>query len=306
MGTLILQRIIDAVIVLLIVSLAAFLILHLSGDPVLLMVHPSATQEQKDEIRHMLGLDRPLHEQYLQFLINAARGDLGNSIRYGSPTLPIALERMPATAELALAAMAIALAIALPAGVLSAVFRNSPLDYAVRLLAFLGQSIPFFWLAIVMILLFSVQLGLLPTSGRGTWSQLIMPSLALSTLPLARITRLLRSSLLSVLQEEYITVACAKGLSRFSVITVHALKNAMLPVVTEISLQLGMLLNGAIITETIFAWPGIGRLLIDSIASRDYPMVQALVMISALIFVTLNLAADISYSFLDPRVRYGR
>ena len=306
MGTLILQRTIDAVIVLLIVSLVAFLILHLSGDPVLLMVDPSAPPEQRDEIRHMLGLDRPLHEQYLQFLINATRGDLGKSLHYGSPTLPIALERMPATAELAFRATAIALAIGIPAGVLSAVFRNRPLDYAVRIFAFLGQSIPFFWLAIMMILLFSVRLELLPTSGRGSWSQLIMPSLVLSALPLARTTRLIRSSMLSVLQDEYITVARAKGLPRVRVITVHALKNAMLPVVTDISLLLGMLLNGAMITETIFGWPGIGRLMIDSIATRDYPMVQALVMINALIFVTLNLAADIWYPLLDPRVRYDQ
>lgn len=303
---LILQRIIDTVLVLLLVSLTSFMILHLSGDPVLLLVDPSMTREQQDELRRALNLDRPLHVQYFQFLGNAVQGNLGTSIRYDSPVLAIALERMPATAELAFTALTIALVLGIPAGVVSALFRNSPLDYGVRLLALIGQSVPFFWLAILLVLLFSVHLQVLPTSGHGTWQQIIMPALTLSVLPLSRITRLIRSGLLSVLQEEFITVAYAKGLSRFGVVTHHALKNVMLLALTEISLLLGLLLNGSIITETIFGWPGIGRLMIDSIASRDYPMVQALVMISALIFVALNLVVDMVYALVDPRVRYGR
>lgn len=305
MSAYILQRFFQAILVLLLVSLVVFLVLHLSGDPVSLMIQPGATQEDIDAIRAALGLDRPLYVQYLTFLARAIRGDLGHSLRYRLPCLPIALQRMPATIQLALVAMGIALIVALPAGVLSAVMRNSVFDLTVRFMALIGQAVPFFWLAIMFILIFAVRLHLLPVAGRGSLKHLVMPAVTLSTWPMARITRILRSSLLSVLEEEYMTVARAKGLGRFRLITAHALKNASLPVVTDLALQLGALLNGAIITETIFGWPGFGRLVLDSVAYRDYPMVQASVMIGAVIFVTLNLMADISYAFLDPRVRYG-
>jgi ABC-type dipeptide/oligopeptide/nickel transport system permease component len=299
----ILQRALQSIFVLLLVSLLAFLILRLSGDPVSLLVEPNAPRELIEEARRKLGLDQPLHVQYMRFLADAVRGDLGTSIRYQSPTLPIALSRLPATIELSLTAMAMALLVGLPAGIVSAVKWNSRIDYGIRISAFLAQGVPFFWLAIMLILVFSVNLAWLPTSGRGTWTHLILPAVTLSLLPMARITRLLRASLLSVLREDYITVARAKGLTQSRMVMRHALKNALLPVVTDIALLFGALLSGAIIVETIFAWPGIGRLAIDSIGSRDYPMVQTLVMLSASIFVTLNLAADISYAVIDPRVR---
>jgi ABC-type dipeptide/oligopeptide/nickel transport system permease component len=299
----ILQRVLQSIFVLLLVSLIAFLVLRLSGDPVTLLVEPNAPRELIEETRRELGLDQPLHIQYLKFVTDAARGDLGTSIRYKSPTLPIALSRLPATIELSAVAMALALIVGLPAGIISAVKWRSRTDYLIRLAAFLAQGVPFFWLAIMLILVFSVRLEWLPTSGRGSWVNLILPAFTLSLLPMARITRLLRSSLLAVLREDYMTVARAKGLRQSTMVTRHALKNALLPVVTDIALLFGALLSGAIIVETIFAWPGIGRLAIDSIGSRDYPMVQTLVMLSATIFVTLNLLADISYAVIDPRVR---
>jgi ABC-type dipeptide/oligopeptide/nickel transport system permease component len=299
----ILQRALQSIFVLLLVSLIAFLVLRLSGDPVTLLVEPNAPRELIEETRRELGLDQPLHVQYLKFVTDAARGDLGMSIRYKSPTLPIALSRLPATIELSVVAMALALLVGIPAGIISAIKWRSRTDYLIRFAAFLAQGVPFFWLAIMLILVFSVRLEWLPTSGRGSWVNLILPAFTLSLLPMARITRLLRSSLLSVLREDYITVARAKGLRQSTMVTRHALKNALLPVVTDIALLFGALLSGAIIVETIFAWPGIGRLAIDSIGSRDYPMVQTLVMLSATIFVTLNLLADISYAVIDPRVR---
>ena len=299
----IIQRVLQSIFVLLLVSLIAFLVLRLSGDPVTLLVEPNAPRELIEETRRELGLDQPLHIQYFRFVSDAARGDLGISIRYKSPNLPIALSRLPATIELSLVAMALALLIGLPAGIISAVKWHSRTDYAIRLVAFLAQGIPFFWLAMMLILVFSVRLEWLPTSGRGTWMNLVLPAFTLSLLPMARITRLLRSSLLSVLREDYITVARAKGLRQSTMVVRHALRNALLPVVTDIAILFGALLSGAIIVETIFAWPGIGRLAIDSIGSRDYPMVQTLVMLSASIFVTLNLLADISYAVIDPRVR---
>ena len=303
MVTYVLQRLLQSLFVLVLVSLITFLILQLSGDPLSLLIEPQAPREAIEELRRELGLDQPYHIQFIRFLERAARGDLGDSLRYGSPTLPIALGRLPATIELSLAAMAMALVVGIPAGIISAVNRNSRRDYAIRFAAFIAQAVPFFWLAIMLILIVSVKLEWLPTSGRGDWRHLILPAFTLALLPMARITRLLRSSLLSVLREDYITVARAKGLRPRSVVMGHAVRNALLPVVTDIAILFGSLLSGAIIIETIFAWPGIGRLVIDSIASRDYPMVQTLVMLNAAIFIALNLLADVSYVLIDPRVR---
>ena len=297
------QRVAQSIFVLLLVALVAFLILHLSGDPIALMIEPGTPKEAIESLRRELGLDQPLHVQFLAFLGGAVRGDLGDSLRYASPTVPIALSRLPATIELSVAAMSLALLVGIPAGIISAVKRNSRIDYAIRLLAFVAQAVPFFWLAMVLILVVSVELKWLPTSGRGDWTHIVLPAVTLSLLPMARITRLLRASLMSVLLEDYVTVARAKGLTRSQAVIGHALKNALLPVVTDVALLFGALLSGAIIIETIFGWPGIGRLVIDSIGSRDYPMVQTLVMLNAAIFVTLNLLADVSYAIIDPRVR---
>lgn len=291
--------------VLLIVSAVVLGITHLSGDPILLMLPPGATKEDADVLRRALGLDKPVYVQYLAFLSRVVRGDLGQSIRYRSPNLPLILGRLPATMLLTLAALTLALVVALPIGVLSAVHRNGPVDSFGRLVALGGQAIPFFWLALMLILIFSLRLDLVPTSGYGTIAHLVLPAVTLSMGPMARMMRLLRASMLEVLNQDYVRTARAKGLRELAVIVKHALRNASLPVVTALALQTGTLLSGAAITESIFAWPGIGRLAVDSVLNRDYSLVVAIVFVAAVGFILLNLLADLAYTLLDPRIRYA-
>jgi len=281
----------------------AFAALRLSGDPAATMLPGDASVEELVALRHQLGLDRPLWLQYVQFLGGALSGDFGTSFRHQQPALPLVLERLPATLELAGAALALAVALALPLGILAAVYRGRLLDVLAMAFAVVGQATPYFWMGIMLILVVSVELDWLPTSGRGGLERLILPTVTLGTHFAASLARLTRTSMLEVLGQQFVTTARAKGLSERSVVLAHALKNAAVPVVTLIGLQFGTLLGGAVVTETIFAWPGVGRLAVQSVFVRDYPVVQAGVFVLALTFVAINLLVDLLYGVLDPRIR---
>lgn len=300
----ILTRLCHTVLVILGISVVSFIFLHLSGDPVGLILPQDATLEQIAALRAQMRLDDPIYLQYFQFLTSALQGDLGRSIYTHEPVVRLILERMPATLELAFAALAVALVVAIPAGVLSAVKRGTWIDTISMTLALIGLSMPHFWLGIMFIMVFSVQLGWLPTSGRGTFAQMVMPSLALGVSLIALFARLTRSAMLEVLGQDYVRTARAKGLSDFSVVGKHALRNALIPLVTVIGMEFGFLLGGAVIIETVFAWPGVGRLIVQSILDRDYPVVQAAVMMLAIIFVTVNFAVDLIYVWLDPNISF--
>jgi ABC-type dipeptide/oligopeptide/nickel transport system permease component len=280
-----------------------FVALRLSGDPAATMLPGDATVDELAALRRTLGLDRPLYVQYVAFLGSAVRGDFGESFRHQQPAFGLVLERLPATLELAFAALLLALVVALPLGILAAVHRGRAADVLAMSFAVVGQATPYFWMGIMLILVVSVELAWLPTSGRGGWQHLILPAVTLGTHFAASLARLTRTSLLEVLGQNFVTTARAKGLAEGSVILRHALKNAAVPVVTLIGLQFGTLLGGAVVTETIFAWPGVGRLAVQSIFARDYPVVQAGVLVLALSFVALNLLVDLLYGALDPRIR---
>jgi peptide/nickel transport system permease protein len=297
------RRLLQSLIVLLGVSFVVFFILHLTGDPALVLLPPDASPEDVRRFREAMGFNDPFLVQYGRFLGGALRGDFGQSIRHGESAFRLVAERMPATFELAGAALLIALALAIPAGIISAVRRNSVIDYVSTVVALLGQSMPTFWLGIMLILLFSVQFHLLPSSGRGTLEHLVLPAVTLGLFTTARITRLTRSGMLEVLSQDYIRTARAKGVSDPPVVWKHALKNAAIPIVTIVGIELGTLLGGAVITETIFAWPGVGRLSVQAIANRDYPVVQAAVFVLATTFIIVNLTVDVLYTYLDPRIR---
>jgi ABC-type dipeptide/oligopeptide/nickel transport system permease component len=305
MSVYLIRRLAQSLIVLLGISVVVFVILHLTGDPTLLMLPPDVSAEEVARFRTAMGFDDPLAVQYWRFLRGALRGDFGNSLRHDEPALALVWQRMPATLELTLVAMAIALALAVPAGIVSAVFRYSALDYVSTVVALVGQAMPTFWLGIMLILVFSVALGLLPSSGRGTWANLVLPAVTLGLFTSARIMRLTRSGMLEVLGQDYVRTARAKGVGERRVVWKHALRNAGIPVLTIVGLELGTLLGGAVITETIFAWPGVGRLSVQAIYNRDYPLVQAAVFVLASIFVLVNLLVDVLYTYLDPRIRIG-
>jgi len=291
-------------LVLLGVSFVVFLILHLTGDPALLLLPPDASAEDIAKFRKAMGFDDPWPVQYLRFLKGAVRGDFGESVRHGEPAMGLVLERLPATFELAGAGLLIALCLAIPAGIVSAVRRNTAVDYVSTVVALLGQAMPTFWLGIMLILVFSVRLSWLPSSGRGDIEHLILPAITLGLFTTARITRLTRSGMLEVLGQDYIRTARAKGVSEPPVVWKHALKNASIPIVTIVGIELGTLLGGSVITETIFAWPGVGRLSVQAIFNRDYPVVQAAVFLLASTFVIVNFLVDIVYTYLDPRIRF--
>jgi peptide/nickel transport system permease protein len=279
-----------------------FVVLRLTGDPAMMVAPPGATLDDLAAIRRDLGLDRPIGVQYVEFLRKLAVGDLAESFRYRRPALEIVGERAAATIQLAVVAQLLAIAVAVPLGVIAAIRRDSWVDGALTGLATLGQSIPHFWLGLMAIVVFAVHLGWLPTSGRGGWLHLVLPAITLSSYSMASLTRLMRSSVLEVLGSDYIRTARAKGLGAGLVLFKHALKNAMIPVVTLTGLQLGVLLSGAVIVETVFAWPGVGRLIIEAINTRDYPLVQAGVVLMALLFVVVNQGVDLCYRWLDPRM----
>jgi len=285
-------------------TLVFFLIHMIPGDPVEVMLGETAMPSEKEVLRKALGLDKGLAEQYLIFLKNAVIGDLGRSLHTNKTVLSAVIERYPATLELTITALIISILISIPAGIISAVKKNSLIDRLSMLSALFGVSIPNFWLGPLLIILFSVQLGLLPVAGRESIYHLILPALTLGMGMAAILSRMTRASMLEVLNKEYITAAKAKGLSNFAVIAKHGLRNALIPIVTVIGLQFGALLAGAVITETIFSWPGIGRLMIQAINTRDYPLVQGCILIIALSYVLINLLTDILYAYIDPRIRY--
>ena len=304
-STTIVRRLLRSVLVLLGVSIVVFAIVRvIPGDPVRLMMPPDAQDSDVEILREQLGFNEPLYRQYLLYMQGILTGDLGKSLRFRRPVLELVLERLPATIELAVAGTLLTLIIAIPAGVLAAWKRNSWYDSFFMFITMVGQSIPIFWLGIMLILVFSVNLRLLPTSGRGTLPQLIMPSFTLAVFFMALVARLTRSSVLEILGQPYVRTAHAKGLGQYLILYRHVLRNAMLPVVTVLGLQVGMLLGGAVITETVFAWPGIGTLAVGAIYNRDYPLVQGTVLIAAFVFVFVNIIVDIAYLFLDPRIRY--
>ena len=301
----ILKRLWHTVYVIIGISMISFFFIHLSGDPVLLMLPGDASDQEIEELREQLGFNDPLYVQYVRFASKAIRGDFGESLYYHVPVMELVMERLPASLELAVAAMVFALVLAVPIGIISAVRRGSMLDMGSMFGALLGLSMPHFWLGIMLILLFSVHLGWLPTSGRGTMAHLIMPAVSLGLSLMAMFARLTRSVMLEVLSLDYIRTARAKGLREEIVISKHALKNALIPLVTVAGMQFGFLIGGTVIIETVFAWPGLGRLVIQAIFSRDYPLVQAIVFVLSLLFVGMNLLVDILYVYLDPQISYS-
>jgi peptide/nickel transport system permease protein len=299
------RRVLLAIPVLLGVATLVFSLIHLvPGDPAQAMLGDGAAPQDVDELRKSLGLDQPLFTQYVTFLRHAITGDLGVSFRTGQPVTTMILERVPATAELAVAAMLVAIFIAIPLGVVAAVWRGTAIDFGAMTFALAGVSIPNFWLGPLMAIFFAVNLGWLPVSGRGTLAHLVLPAFSLGLALAAILARMTRASLLDELNELYVRAARARGVSRTAAVASHALRNSMVPLLTIIALQFGAVLTGAVITETIFAWPGIGRLLIQSIGFRDYPMVQGCILLIAFTYVTVNLATDLMYGVLDPRIRY--
>jgi peptide/nickel transport system permease protein len=297
------RRLLHTALVTLGVVTLVFVALRLSGDPAATMLPGDASVDELRHLRRTLGLDQPLHVQYVAFLGSAVRGDFGESFRHQQPAFGLVLERLPATLELAFAALLLAVVVALPLGIVAALYRGRAADVLAMGFAVVGQATPYFWMGIMLILVVSVELAWLPTSGRGSWSHLILPAITLGTHFAASLARLTRTSMLEVLGQNFVTTARAKGLGEPRVVLAHALKNAAVPVVTLIGLQFGMLLGGAVVTETIFAWPGVGRLAVQSIFVRDYPVVQAGVLVLALVFVAINLAVDLLYGTLDPRIR---
>jgi peptide/nickel transport system permease protein len=295
-------KLLHTAIVLVCVLTLVFVVLHLTGDPVMMMLPANATQEEIAALTAALGLDQPLYVQYARFLGRVVRGDLGVSLQHQQPAMGLVLERLPASLLLAVSALLVAVATAVPLGLLAAARRGTALDHLAVGLAALGQSAPIFWTGLMLMLVLAVTLKLLPTTGYGTWRQLVMPALTLAAYPMAAIARLVRAGMLEVLDTDFVRTARAKGLPERRVILKHALKNAAMPVVTVIGLQFGLLLGGAIVCEMIFAWPGVGRLLIFAINNRDFPLVEAAVLVIALVFVGANLLVDLCYGWLDPRV----
>jgi peptide/nickel transport system permease protein len=297
------RRLIRALICLWLVTTVVFVVMRLSGDPVPLLLPQDAPRSEFARVRAELGLDLPVPVQYAIFVKNVFRGDFGQSIRYREQAFHVVVGYLPATIELGLAAFALAVVVAVPIGLLSAMRRNTVLDHAAMGVALIGQSAPTFFLGILFILLVSLKAGLLPTSGRGGLAHLVLPAVTLGAFAMASVARLTRSAVLEALRADFIRTARAKGVSETLVVAKHTLKNAAIPIVTITGLQFGSLLGGAVVTETVFAWPGIGRLAIQSIYNRDYPVVQCTVFLAALMFIVINLLIDLLYGLLDPRAR---
>jgi peptide/nickel transport system permease protein len=299
-------RVIQSIVSMFVVSVVVFALVRLSGDPIQIMMPAEATKADIELMRAHLGLDRPWTVQYWRFLTQALQGDFGKSVRFRRPALDLVAERYGATLELGGLAVFIVILVALPVGVYSAVRRGSALDYAARAFAALGQAVPPFWLGLVLVLVFGVMLHLLPTSGRGTPLHVLLPGITLGWFAVAGLMRLTRSSMLDVLGSEYVKLARIKGLPERRVIWRHAFKNAALPVVTFAALLFVALLNGSIIVETVFGWPGLGLLVIEAVDSRDYPIVQTVVLCLSAMYIGVNLLVDVLYAYLNPKIRYSR
>lgn len=299
-----LKSILQIIPVMFLISLIVFILVRVTGDPVSLMLPEDATEEDRIALTQALGLDKPLYVQYLNFMGGLLQGDFGISYRYNQEALPIVLERLPATFELAIASMIVAVILAIPLGILSATKKNTVWDVFITGSAVLGKAMPNFWLGIMLILLVSVEFGLLPVSGRGTIAHLILPAITLGTGIAAEMTRLIRSTMLEILGQDFVRTARSKGLIESVVVYKHAFRNALIPVVTIMALQTSTLIGGALITETVFSWPGMGQLLIQAVNARDMAVIQASVFVIALLVILSNLLADLVYRFLDPRIKY--
>jgi ABC-type dipeptide/oligopeptide/nickel transport system permease component len=301
----IVRQLVQLVVVILGISILAFAILHVLGDPVLLLLPQNAGKEEFERYRHLLGLDRPLYVQYGKFLSKAVVGDFGKSWYADTPAFRLVLERMPPTIYLTFAGLFVALLISLPLGILAALKRHSWVDNLCTTIAVAGQAVPLFWLGIMMIIVFSVRLKLLPASGYDSWENFLMPSFCLGAALAPLTMRLVRSGVIEVMNMDFIKTARAKGVAESMVVTKHAFRNACIPVITVIGLQFGQLLGGAIITETVFAWPGVATLTVESIRNQDFPVVQCAVILLALVIVSLNFIVDLTVAFIDPRIRTG-
>lgn len=323
MWTFLIRRLLQSVIVMIGVTLISFIALQIGGDPTYLFVSENATTEEIEAARRALGFDRPLHVQYTSYVLNVTQGDFGNSLSYRQPAMSIVLEAMPATIELTAFSLVLAIGLSIPLGIYAALHRGNPVDGGIMTVAMLGQSIPNFWMGIMMFLYFGLYLSWFPISGHvpfleplfeGKYAEafgnlpsslhhMVLPALAVGTYTLARNARLVRSSMLEVLQQDYVRTARSKGISERRVVFNHAMRNAWLPVVTMIGLEFGFLLGGVVVVETVFSYPGIGRLVFNAINQRDIPVVQASVILLAGIFILLNLIVDLIYARLDPRVK---
>ncbi|MFD1929238.1 ABC transporter permease [Sporosarcina siberiensis] len=299
-----LQRLLQIIPVLLIITLVVFTLVYVAGDPVSLMLPEDASTADREALREALGLNEPFLYQYIQFVTEISRGNFGTSFRYNQEALPLVLERLPATFELAAASMFIAIIIAIPLGIYSARKRNSFTDIFITGSSVLGKAMPNFWLGIMLILFLAVNHTVFPVSGRGTLMHLVLPAITLGTGVAAEMTRLIRSSMLEILGEDYIRTATSKGLSERKVIFKHAFRNSLISVVTIIGLQVTHLVSGALITETVFSWPGLGQLLIQAVNGRDMAVVQAAVFVIAILVIFINLFTDLTYRLLDPRIKY--
>ncbi len=304
MGQFIRRRLLLLAVVVWGVATIAFVLLHLSGDPASLMLSPDAGPGAHEELRRALGLDAPLSVQYAKYMTGVLRGDFGNSIRQRLPAFDLVMERLPTTFELAAAGMVIAVVVGVPLGVIGAMKRGTVHETAALTVALFGQSVPSFWLALMMILVLGVALEWFPVSGRDGFHHLVLPAVAVSVESMARIARLLRSSILDQLEQDYTRTARSKGLTTLRVVGRHVLRNAAIPAVTLIGLDFGRLLGGAVIVETVFAWPGVGRLAVQAVFQRDFPVVQAAVVVLGFTFVIINLLVDLAYVWIDPRIRF--
>ena len=301
----ILIRVFHSILALLAISMIIFFLARISGDPIEMLLPIEATDEEFEQVRAAWGLDKPLPVQYITYLGNVLRGNFGQSIKWqGEDAISLVLERFPATLELAFLSLGVSAAIALPIGVIVAVKKDTGIDFAGKIIALMGQSLPSFWLGLMLMWIFSVQFGLLPTSGHGTLRHLILQSIALGYFQVAAVMRLTRSSMLEVLDTEFVKLARIKGLSETKVIWKHCLRNALIAPLTYFGLILGGFLTGSVVTETVFTWPGVGLLAVDAVRARDFQVVQSVVVFFAFIFIVCNLVVDILYAYLDPRIRY--
>jgi len=301
----VIKRLVSTIPVLIGISLLLFFMLRmLPGDPAQVLAGQMATPDEIELIRHQLGLDRPIHVQYAFFLSRLARFDLGRSARTQNPVTEEIWARLPNTMLLAVVAITLACLFGIPAGIISAVRPYTWIDYLVTSIAIFGISMPVFWLGLMLVVVFAVWLQWLPAGGTGTWRHVILPSFTLAAFVVAFIARMTRSSMIEVLSQDYTTTARSKGLKEQVVVIKHALKNALIPIITVVGLQFGMLLGGAVLTETVFAWPGVGRLIVDSILARDYPVIQGAILVFGLLYILVNLMVDLLYAYVDPRIRY--
>lgn len=300
-----LKRMAYNVFVLLGVSFLSFVLIFMTGDPAAALLPLDTPPEQVESFRRQMGLDRNIFVQFVDYVVNVLKGDFGMSLRHRENALNLVLERVPATLQLGLAGLALSVAVALPLGIFAAAHKGTWIDRAARLVALLGQTMPGFWLAILLILIFGVRLQWLPVSGADGWRNLILPAIVVAATPVGNMTRLLRSSLIEVLAQDYVRTARSKGVAERVVVWRHGLRNALIPIVTMLSIQVGYIIGGAVVAETVFAYPGMGLLAVQAITNRDIPVIQAFVLLQAVIIVTVNMVLDVVYTVIDPRIRYG-